>query len=118
MHAMDMGIGFLWVFLPFLALALGGRVLERMEQRAVEHRRQGMLRSNHEAAVYRIAKELGGYVTVSDVVVRLGISPADAEQLLQSMTDGLRVQMEVSDSGLVTYEFPELKPHQPPGGEA
>ena len=61
-----------------------------------------------EAAIYRLAHDHGGRLTVSELVVGFGISGAQAEQVMQSLTDGARVRMEVSGTGVVWYEFPEI----------
>jgi len=45
---------------------------------------------------------------VSDVVIHLGLNPREAEDLLEKMTDGLRIRMEVNDNGLIVYEFAEV----------
>ena len=63
-----------------------------------------------ETSIYRLAAKLGGTITVSDVVTDMGIEPKKAEKMLESMADGVRIRMEVDDSGIVYYEFPELKP--------
>ena len=62
-----------------------------------------------ETEIYRLAAKHNGKVTVSDVVTELGIESKRAEKLLESMADGMRVRMEVEDSGLVYYTFPELQ---------
>ncbi|HUX51804.1 MAG TPA: hypothetical protein VMW73_13490 [Spirochaetia bacterium] len=61
-----------------------------------------------EAAIYRLAQDHGGRLTVSELVVGFGISGAQAEATMQTLTDGARVRMEVSDTGVVWYEFTEI----------
>ena len=70
----------------------------------------GVPRRSHspEARVFQLARKLGGRLTVSDVVIDLGLDVRDAEELLQSLVDNVRVRMEVDDNGRVTYEFPEI----------
>lgn len=62
-----------------------------------------------ETEIYRLAAKHNGTVTVSDVVTEMGIEPKQAENKLESMTDGIRVQMEVSEKGIVYYIFTELQ---------
>lgn len=64
--------------------------------------------AGEEVRVYRLASRLGGRLTVSDVVVNLGWTIDDAEALLTSMTDSVRVRMEVTEDGRIWYEFREL----------
>jgi hypothetical protein len=61
-----------------------------------------------EARVFQLARKLGGRLTVSDVVIDLGVDVKDAEELLQGLVDNVRVRMEIDDNGRVTYEFPEI----------
>ncbi len=58
--------------------------------------------------LYRLAHKHGGTLTVSEVVVELGVEPKDAEASLEAITDGRRVQMEVGTDGGVFYRFVEI----------
>ncbi|TVR85517.1 MAG: hypothetical protein EA428_15735 [Spirochaetaceae bacterium] len=62
-----------------------------------------------QARVFQTARKLGGSLTVSDVVIELGIGIEQAEQLLSSMVDSSRVRVEVSEQGLLVYDFPEVR---------
>ena len=62
-----------------------------------------------ETDIYRLAAKRNGKITVSDVVMEFGIEARRAEKVLESMSDGRRVQMEVDDNGMVFYTFPELQ---------
>ncbi len=65
-------------------------------------------RRSLDSRVFRLAYRNGGRVTVSQVVMETGMSLEQTEAYLDQLCDGVRVRMEVSDGGLVTYEFPEL----------
>ena len=58
------------------------------------------------------ATEQGGTLTVTEVAASLDVSLAAAEGVLDSMDDGLRVRSEVTNEGIIVYEFPELR-HRP-----
>ncbi len=58
--------------------------------------------------IMRLALEKGGTLTVTDVVMSTGLSIKKAEEELNNMVDGLRMKMEVRDSGIIVYEFPEI----------
>jgi hypothetical protein len=58
------------------------------------------------------ATEQGGTLTVTEVAASLDLSLAAAEEVLDSMDDGLRVRSEVTNEGIIVYEFPELR-HRP-----
>lgn len=81
---------------------LGDRAGER---HTTDHRRL-------EPAVFRAAARLGGVLTVSDVVLETDL-PVDASRaLLERMSDGEHVRMEVTDRGRVEYHFPEILTRQ------
>jgi len=58
--------------------------------------------------VFRLAKRYAGVLTVSDVVSEPGIDPTEAEELLERLTDGRRVDMQVDSDGVVRYVFREF----------
>ena len=80
------------------AAATGGR------EWASQRPRGGRL----ENRVFRLAYKLGGRLTVSDLVVDLDLGLDEAERFLNGLVDNTHVTMEVSDDGLVYYEFPEI----------
>jgi hypothetical protein len=61
------------------------------------------------ADLYRLAQRHGGTLTVSNVVVELGVDPSLAERSLQACSDEIRVRMDVQDDGRVIYHFLELE---------
>lgn len=61
------------------------------------------------ADLYRLAQRHAGKLTVSNVVVELGVDPTVAEQSLQACSDEIRVRMDVQDDGRVIYHFLELE---------
>lgn len=112
MNGFGMSFGFLWLIFPVAALVIGAPLVRRLMNR---YRHDEHLDYDHggeggytDAVIYRLAKRLKGRLTVSDVVIETGMGIEDAEQLLRSMTDSLRVRMEVLDDGVVVYEFVEL----------
>ena len=68
----------------------------------------GAARDDPQVRLFRLARRRKGRLTVSDVVVDLGFSVRDAEDLLEGMVDGRRVRAQVGPNGLSVYEFPEI----------
>ena len=62
--------------------------------------------------VLLLATEEGGTLTVTGVAASLNLSLSAAEEVLDRMDDGLRVRSEVTNEGIIVYEFPELR-HNP-----
>jgi hypothetical protein len=58
--------------------------------------------------ILRLAKAKGGTLTVSEVAADINLGLPAAEKILTSMDDGFRVRSEISDEGVIYYEFPEL----------
>lgn len=116
---MFFGFGFpLFFFFPFLLIFFAFRAGSTL----FRNRRESFFPANDnpffpngsnggrriEAQIFKLAYKLKGRVTVSDIVVETGLSIAEAESAIQEMVDNSRVRMEVSDSGLIRYEFPEI----------
>ena len=51
----------------------------------------------------------GGRLTVSEVAAQLGWTLPRAEKVLNSLEDGYRVSSDVTDEGLIVYDFRELR---------
>lgn len=72
-----------------------------------EKRREALL-SALQLPVLQLAGRKGGQLTVTEVAAELGWTMKRAEKVLQSLDDGLRVNSEVTDEGVIVYDFPEL----------
>ena len=77
------------------------------------HRRQRKVRKVRRMSlqdqVIQLAFRKGGLLTVTDVVAETGLSFKKAEKALNEMVDFSHVNMRVSDSGIVVYEFVEIR---------
>ena len=65
-------------------------------------------RENTEARIFKLADRMKGRVTLSDVVLETGMGLKEAESFLKNMIDGTHVTMELTDTGKIVYEFPEI----------
>ena len=83
--------------------------------KAREDRRHAIM-ARLQRRVLLLATEKGGALTVTEVATSMGLSLSVAEEVLDRMDDGLRVRSEVTDEGIIVYEFPELRHH--PGLES
>ena len=61
-----------------------------------------------ESRIFKLANRLKGRITLSDIVLETGLGMKSAERVIEDMLDNLHVTMEVDDSGMVFYEFPEI----------
>lgn len=85
----------------------GGAAMLRAHGRAREERRHALL-VGLQQPVLRLAGERGGRLTVTEVASSLGWPMRRAEKVLNSLEDGLRVASDVTDQGVIVYEFREL----------
>ncbi len=120
----------LMMFVPLLAIGFGvavwrldarrgqGAIADRVERTADNEYRSdfGRADDNREAdlrrlepAIFRAAARCGGVLTVSDVVLETDLPVDTCRTLLERMTDGEHVRMEVTNSGRVEYHFPEIR---------
>lgn len=86
--------------------------------KALQARRQALLTAM-QRRVLLLAGRREGALTVTEVAAELNLSMPAAEKVLIAMEDGLRVRSDVTQEGIVLYEFPELqRPRSLPGRPA
>ncbi len=117
MHMMDfmfrgggMFSGFFLMLIAPGVIILGVILLRRF---AGLSKKGDLMKSNPDmqslhSKIMRLALDKGGELTVTDVVMATDLSIEKAEEALNNMVDGLRIKMEVRDSGIIVYEFPEI----------
>jgi hypothetical protein len=76
--------------------------------RALHRRREGLLRSL-QTRVLHVAAARSGRITATDVASDLGVTLLAAERVLFSLDDGFRVRSDVTDEGLLIFDFPEIR---------
>jgi ribosomal protein L40E len=90
-----------------IGAGVGGWLLRQSARQEREARRQALL-SSLQLPVLKLAAERQGRLTVTEVAAALGWTLPRAEKVLNSLDDGLRVSSEVTDEGVIVYEFREL----------
>ncbi|UCG87240.1 MAG: hypothetical protein JSW71_01455 [Gemmatimonadota bacterium] len=71
--------------------------------------RAQLIRQTQEAELLRLAGERGGRLTVVEVVQELALTHGDAESLLRSLVVRGYSEVEVTDTGLLVYTFPDVQ---------
>ena len=74
---------------------------------ALQERRKAIMQGI-QRKILRLASVRGGTLTVTEVAADLNLGLSAAEKILISMDDGFRVRSEISEQGVIYYEFPEL----------
>lgn len=80
--------------------------------RALQARRQALVTAMQRKVIL-LAGRRGGSLTVTEAAAELNLSIQAAERILIAMEDGLRVRSEVTEEGIVLYDFPELRRSRP-----
>jgi len=75
--------------------------------KALQERRQAVI-TGLQRKVLRLATTRGGVLTVTEVAADLNLSIPVAEKVLTGMDDGFRVRSDITDEGILLYEFPEV----------
>jgi hypothetical protein len=89
----------------------GGGVLLHASRNDREQRREAIIQSL-QLPVLQLAGRKGGRLTVTDVATEMGWPMARAEKVLNSLDDGLRVMSDITDEGVIVYDFLELRAAQ------
>ena len=71
--------------------------------------RDQLKRQTQESELLRLAGEHGGRLTVVEVVRELAVTHSDAEELLRSLQVRGFADIEITDSGMLVYTFPDVQ---------
>lgn len=95
-----------------VSAAVGGALLHKSAREARERRREALLQGL-QLPVLQLAAKKGGRLTVTDVATEMQWPIARAEKVLNSLEDGLRVISDITDEGVIVYDFPEIRVGNP-----
>lgn len=85
--------------------------------KALRQRRQDLLQ-RMQRQVIQIARRQGGSLTATQVAAEMDLSLAAAERILLSLDDGFRVTSEVTDEGILLFDFREIRLGPSTGGRS
>jgi hypothetical protein len=85
----------------------GGSLMFYWGWSGLQERRKAIMQ-RIQRKILRLAAARGGTLTVTEVAADLNLGLPAAEKILISMDDGFRVRSEISDEGVLYYEFPEI----------
>ncbi len=89
-------------------MGMGGSLSFYWGWQGLQGRRQAVMRGL-QRKILQLASLKGGTLTVTEVAADLNLSLSAAEKILTSMDDDFRVRSEISEEGVIYYEFPELR---------
>lgn len=91
-----------------VTLGLAGGASYAWGLSALQHRREGLLEAL-QSRVLQVARARAGRLTATDVAADLDMTLPAAEGVLFSMDDGFRVRSDVTDDGILVFDFPEIR---------
>lgn len=103
------------LFALFIAAGLpaagGGLLLARHfgVGRRIEHRREELRRDTLEAEILKMAGRHGGRLTAVEVAGELALPTTTAEELLNELMAREMAEIEITDSGLLVYNFRDVR---------
>jgi hypothetical protein len=91
--------------------AAGGTLLHQHfgQRKLLAGSRDQLKRQTQEAELLRLAGEQGGRLTVVEVVRELAVSHSEAEELLRSLQVRGHTEIEITESGMLVYRFPDVQ---------
>jgi hypothetical protein len=62
-----------------------------------------------DSEILALARARGGRLTAVEVATHLGVTPEAAKESLDGLAVRSQAEMEVTDAGLIVYDFPEVR---------
>jgi hypothetical protein len=84
--------------------------------KSLQQRREAIMQ-RMQRSVLHLARARSGRLTATDVATELDLTLSSAERVLLSLDDGFRIRSDVTDEGILVFEFPELQLRPPGNGE-
>ncbi|TVP49837.1 MAG: hypothetical protein EA350_01480 [Gemmatimonadales bacterium] len=105
-----LGIGTLEVVPAIVGgvIGLSGAATFGWGWRALQTRRQALLQ-RMQREVLRIARVRGGTLTATQVAADMDLTLPAAERILLSLDDGFRITSDITDEGILYFDFRELR---------
>ncbi len=95
-------------------LSAGAGFLLRQNAESERKKRRMAILQGLQAPVLQLAARKGGKLTVTEVATEFGWPLPRAEKVLNSLEDGYRVTADITDEGVIVYQFLELLLPEPP----
>ncbi len=100
------------LLLPFaVAPIAGGGLLIRSHftaKRKALQDKQKVLQEQQEREIIRLAQKRSGRLTIPEIAADTSLSTSEAEDVMKEMTSKGYVDMQVTEAGVIVYEFYEI----------
>jgi hypothetical protein len=98
------------VILCIAPITAGGLLIRshfKEKQKAVQNQMQ-VLYTQREKEIIRLAQQTGGRLSIPDIVAGTSMNTIEADEIMREMTTKGYVDMQVTEAGVILYEFYEL----------
>lgn len=89
-------------------MGLSGALTFGWGWKALQQRREALMQ-RMQRRVLQLARARSGRLTATDVATDLDLTLNAAERVLLSLDDGFRIRSDVTEEGILVFEFPELR---------
>jgi hypothetical protein len=96
------------------ALFGGGAAMMLKGVKSDREKRRDAIVQSLQLPVLQLAARKAGRLTVTEVATEMGWPMARAEKVLNSLDDGMRVMSDITDEGVIVYDFLEIRTAQLP----
>jgi hypothetical protein len=103
----DLIAALLFVVAP---MGIGGALIRshfKDKQKALQEK-EDVVYKQREKQIIRLAQQKGGRLSIPEIAVDTSMSTEEAEKFMQELTAKGFVDMQVTDSGVIVYEFYEI----------
>lgn len=99
-------------------LGIGGWLIRGhfADKKTVSAEKEQVMYVQREKQILRLAQEKGGRLTIPEIAANTSMTTVDADAVMREMTAKGYVDMQVTDSGVIVYEFYDII-HKPKLGE-
>lgn len=91
-------------------ITIGGALIRshfKDKQKALQGK-EDALQKQREKQIIRLAQQKGGRLTIPEIAVDTSMSTEEAEEFMRELVSKGYVDMQVTDSGVIVYEFYEI----------
>ena len=91
-------------------IAGGGMLIRshfKRKQKTLLDQKQA-LQAKQETEIFRLAQQKGGRLSIPDIVAGTSLSTIEADQIMRTMAEKGYASIQVTDSGIIIYEFYEI----------
>ena len=96
-----------WLLFGITPIIIGGVLLIRGKKHDIKHNQQARY-ALQEKEILRLAQEKGGRLAIPDIVVGTSLNSTEAETVMREMAARGFADMQVTDAGIIVYEFYEI----------